>query len=153
MNGTVLALRVFVLAVAIYGFSSSTLAEEPSDGGGGDTPAPPDSDGDTVDDAADQCPNQPGHVNSPFGPGCPCSFSDGVPDADCDGISDYIDGGLDYNGDVDDQYQPPETEGGNEGGAGGGNDGGSPGTTPLFRPRNEPGNRRNRTRRSMAPTV
>ena len=56
---------------------------------------PPDTDGDGVSDVSDQCVGDPGHVDSPFGSGCPCS-ADGVSDADCDGIPDAEDENPDY---------------------------------------------------------
>ena len=56
---------------------------------------PPDTDRDGISDIADQCPGEPGHVDSPFGMGCPCSAG-GVTDSDCDGIPDTEDQNQDY---------------------------------------------------------
>ena len=56
---------------------------------------PPDTDGNGVSDVSDQCVADPGHVDSPFGSGCPCSAG-GVTDADCDGIPDTEDESQDY---------------------------------------------------------
>ena len=71
--------------------------------------APPDSDNDGVSDLTDQCVNEPGHVDSPVGTGCPCTMGTDTPDADCDGIPDAIDLDIDYgtgdsdgSGDTDD---------------------------------------------------
>ena len=73
--------------------------------------APPDSDGDGVSDVADKCPNLPGHVNSLFGRGCPCTTSENKPDADCDGIPDDIDNDMDYGVDDDSSGGGNDTDG------------------------------------------
>lgn len=129
---------VTMLSIGFCGLHAVTVAGE----------APPDSDGDGVSDVSDQCVNEPGHVDSPVGRGCPCTIGVDTPDSDCDNISDYIDGDLDYgdgdydgsggtdtdgDGISDDNDDSPYGEGngsegnGDEGTGGGGGNGGTGG--------------------------
>lgn len=84
-----------------------------SPGGGGDTPAPPDTDGDGLTDGLDLCPYDPGPVENL---GCPMDWPpDGdddtpaPPDADGDGLTDDVDLCPSEPGPVENQGCPMDT--------------------------------------------